>query len=143
MNNWKVYLIGLVLLVIAFSAGRFSAPAKIETKQVEQSESHTTRDQNVVEVTRETKAPDGTIIKETRKETQTTATRETEIKKVSSTSIDIRPSYRVGVLYEPAIRGFQGVSGSLLVERRLFSEVFIGASYSSNKTIGLILSLGF
>ncbi len=142
MDKPKLYALACALLISAFLAGKFSVNSA-QSKSSEQTQKVVNIDQNVVEVTKETRSPDGTVVKETRKEKETITQRSSETSKVSSQTIDSKPSYRVGVLYEPAINGLQKESGALIVERRLFSELYLGVSVSSNKTIGIGLSLGF
>lgn len=151
MDNYKKYLLVACVCVVAFSAGRFSAPKSVTTAETEQQTVDQTKNidknQNVVETTKETHTPDGTVVIEKRKERQTTT--QTEIKtdieasKTSTTMVENRPSYRLGIQYEPAIRGFQDSVYTGVVERRLFSEVYLGVTVSSRHTIGLSLSLGF
>jgi hypothetical protein len=149
--DYNKYGIGALLLVIAFSAGRFTAPASVQTKQSE----HTTtseneninRNQNTVVTTIETHRPDGTVIKETRKErettTQTERSKNAQTDKSFSQTAESRPSYHLGVGYQPGVRSFQPEVFSVLIEKRLFSEVYLGVEARSDKQFGLILSLGF
>ncbi len=147
----KKYIVMMVLLVAAFSAGRFSSPAKVETKEVEKSVQQTdesvNRNQNVTEVTKETRLPDGTVIKETRKEKETSTQKESESltdkEKSSSKVVENRPDWRVGGIYEPGFSSFQSDSYTLMLERRMFSELYLGVSYSSRNTVGIAISLGF
>ncbi len=149
--NYKTILIVVAALTAAFSIGRFSAPKKIETREIERvvyrENENINRNQNLIEVITETRLPDGTIIKETRKEketsTQTERQRDSSSETIKSTSIQTRPSFRVGALYEPSIEGFQEDSYSLIVEKRIVSELYMGISVSSNKTVGITVSLGF
>jgi hypothetical protein len=149
--NYKMIGAVLTLCLVSFSAGRFFSPASTETKTSEHTATHetvdTNRNQNSVETTKETKLPDGTIIIERRKEketsTQTESARNAETQKDSSTKTETRPSYMVSVVYEPAVKGFQETNYSGIVERRLFSEVYLGVSFSSSRTAGIVLSLGF
>ena len=143
MDNWKKYAIALALLVAAFSIGRFSAPAKVETKQITCDSEVKDRDQNIKEVTRETKRPDGTTVKTTIREKETITKTARQSESVTSKTVEVRPSFRVGVLYEPAIKSFQKESGSVILEKRIVSELYIGVSASSNRTVGVVLSLGF
>lgn len=149
--EYKKYAIGVVLLLASFSIGRFSAPRSVTTKDSEHSEvkqnEDVNRNQNVVETTKETRLPDGTVVTETRKEkdTSTQIARETntEIQKISSTQTEVRPSFRIGLGYEPAIKGFQDNTYSVTLEKRLFSEFYVGVSAGSRRTIGVTVSLGF
>lgn len=139
-------LVGL-LLVGAFSIGRFSAPKKVEIKEVvrEARRENETIDRNIIEIITEIVRPDGT--KETRKEketsTQTERKRDTVTLRESSKSVEVRPSFRVGGIYQPAIKGFQGDGFGLILEKRIVSELYVGVMGMSDKTVALTISLGF
>lgn len=149
--NIKKYLLIAAIAVISFLVGRFFAPKSESSKQTSHTQTtkneDVNRNQNVVETTKETTLPDGTVIKEIRKEketsTQTSRETNTEKNKSLEKTIESRPSYRVGVGYDPAIKGFQDVSYSVTIEKRLFSELYFGVKVDSRHTYGLSLSLGF
>jgi hypothetical protein len=122
-------------LLIAFFAGRFTAPKNVQTRETENQR----REQNVREDKKETRLPDGTVIIETRKEKETV----TEKQKESKSKTESRPSYRVGLVYEPAIRGFQDVTYQVVLEKRILGELYVGVAARSEKTVGITLSLGF
>jgi hypothetical protein len=151
MDNLKKYAVVLALMVVSFSAGKFFGPKSVQTTETEHVETttnqNTNKNQNYIETKKETRQTDGTVIIETRKEkettTQTTRETNTETAKTSETLVESRPSYRVGVGYEPAIKGFQNVTYAVTVEKRLFADIYMGISGSSRRTIGLTLSLGF
>jgi hypothetical protein len=147
----KHYGLGAFALVAAFSIGRFSAPKSIQTKDSVRTDSQTNtitdKNSNTVEVVKETRLPDGTVIKETRKEKETSI--QTERQRVASTvresssTTEVRPSFRVGGVYQPAIKGFQENGYGLILEKRLFSEVYLGILVESDKTAALTISFGF
>lgn len=149
MNNYKYYFIYAAILVVVFSLGRFSAPASTQTKSDEHTVQHSDvnkdKNQDVKEVKKETHLPDGTVIIETSKEKQTSTHVETkndsEASKSISTKTELRPSYRLGVLYQPPIGDFQKDSYAGIIERRLFSEIYAGLVIG--KTVGLTLTIGF
>lgn len=134
MKN-KKNLIVIAMLVASFALGRFSSPKSVQTLEKE----NVNKNVNVVETTKETRMPDGTVITEKRKEKETS----TQTEKVSSKTVENRPSYRVGLIYEPAIKDFQEASYGVILEKRLFSELYVGVTVDSEKTIGLTVSLGF
>jgi hypothetical protein len=150
MGKLKKLAIVLVLCVVSFSAGRYLGPAsesKTETEHTQtQTDENINKNQNVTEITKRTTMPDGTVIVETRKEketsTQTQVQRLSEADSSSKTQTENRPSYRLGVMYEPAIRGFQDVVYGGIIERRLFSEVYLGVTANSRHTFGFSLSVG-
>jgi hypothetical protein len=147
----KQYGLAALALVAAFSVGRFSAPKKVEIKEVERvvTRDNTTidRNQNFVEVTKETRMPDGTFVKETRKEKETVTQTERQLDSTSmresSKTVEVRPSFRVGGVYQPAIKGFQGDGYGLILEKRILSELYVGVLGMSDKTLAITLSLGF
>lgn len=149
--NYKLYGIIAALCLVAFSAGRFSSPQSKETKETDkitqEQVKNTDQDQNVVVTTKETKSPDGTIITETRKETETKTETQvqtnSETTKSLDTKVESRPAYRLGVAYDPAIKDFQDSYYAVTIEKRMFSEVYMGIQVSSLHTIGLTASLGF
>lgn len=151
MNIDKKYWIPAVLVVLAFCIGRFTGPAKVQTKEVEKVVTHKDesidKNQDVTTTTKETRLPDGTIIKETTqdKKTETVTKRQsdsqTEIQKTQS--VESRPGYQVGAIYQPAIINFQKASYSIILERRIISELYMGVSVSSDKTVGVVISIGF
>ncbi len=147
----KLVLAGLALVVIAYSVGRFTTPAEVQIKEVEQivyvERETKERDQNVTEKETETRYPDGTVVKEKikTKETKTVTEKETESSKTKLTEskTESRPSYRVGLGSQVDIKDFREIHYTLMIERRLFSELYLGGMYSTNQTIGIILTLGF
>ncbi len=149
--NQKVVTTILIVAAVAFSIGRFSSPSKVEIKQVDrivyQERETKEKDQNVTRTERETKLPDGTIIKEKTevKETQTHSEKKTqgENLKISSQKVETRPSWNVGLGYEIPIEDVHRVHYSITVQRRLFSEVYLGGMVATDKTIGIVISLGF
>lgn len=151
MPTYKKYLIAVALLIGAFLAGRYSSPARSETKKSVQTQvsadENINRNQDVVTVVTETRKPDGTFIKETRKEKATSTQTQKQVEKQSQKSfsqvVENRPDYRLGLQYNPPIPNFQDRLYTVTLEHRLFSEFYAGVSVSSDKTIGLVFSLGF
>lgn len=149
--NQKLVITVIVIAAVAFALGRFSSPKKMEVKEVEKivyrDRETKEKDQNVKEVEKETRLPDGTVIKEKTKikETQSRTLTETESQKDqrSEKRIENRPSWRIGLSYEVPYRDVQEVHYSLILERRLFGEVYFGGIISTDRTVGLMLSFGF
>lgn len=147
----KQYGIVAVLLIAAFSIGRFFSPASLQLKSSVTDNKHdnqtVTQNQDVVEVITETRKPDGTTIIEKRKEketsTQTTHERDSQKETVTSKTIEVRPSFRIGGVYEPAIKGFQESHYQVILEKRIVSELYVGISGRSDRSFGFTLSLGF
>lgn len=149
MNYRTYYYLGIAL-VVAFSVGRFSAPKSVEIKEVVKTvvveSENINRNQNSVEVVKETRMPDGTFITERTKTkettTQTERARSSETEKSVSKVVESRPSYRLGVVYHPAVRSFQSEVISGVLEKRLFSELYVGVLVRSDRTVGISLSFG-
>lgn len=158
----------LVLLGLAFSAGRFSAPAKVDVREVEK----IVWKDRIVEkvVTKKAKAvdrvvyvdrvvmPDGEIREKTSTRTITDArelvntdkTAETEGKADSSkaTVTSTRPDWRVGVLVGASLREpLLPLAGPLVigasVERRIIGGVSAGAWVNTAGAAGAAVSVEF
>jgi hypothetical protein len=145
--DYRKYLIPVLVAVVAFSLGRFATPAKVEVHEVEKVVTEQSKDKNqdVNETTKETRLPDGTVIIEKTKDKKTSIHSETETTKEKEFSkvIENRPDWHIGLGYEPAIINFQNVSYSVILQRRIFSEFYAGVSVTSNKTVGVVVSIGF
>jgi len=141
----------VLALVIAFVAGRFSSPAMKQTKttekQVTDEKVNENVQQDVTTDTKQTKMPNGVVItetitkRETNKQIKKDIDQRTDI--TSSTTITNRPDWRVGAIYDPAIPHFQDTNYGVMIEKRMFSEVYLGVEAKTDKTIGLVLTLGF
>jgi hypothetical protein len=150
-NKFYKYFVIVGLMCISFTAGRHLGPKSVSNQSTEQIKTDQTknvdRNQNVIETTKETRSPDGTVVIEKRKEketsTQTQVQKNSETSKSSSQTIENRPSYRIGMQYVPAIKGLQDSSYTGVLEKRLFSEVYVGVTASSLHVFGVSLSLGF
>jgi hypothetical protein len=147
--NKKHIVIAAVIAAVFFSLGSFLGPKEVEIKEVEKiiykESKRTDRNQNVKEIEKETRLPDGTIIKERikTKETETITDLRTEVDKSSEkTSITkARPNWRLGLIYEPAIKGLQEETYTGLVERQILGEIYLGVSVG--RELGLVFSIGF
>ena len=147
-------LFGVLLLVVGFSAGRFSGPAKVETREVEKV---VFRDLLVEDITKgftfaktvektvwrnvETR-PDGTTVDRSivhegsRQDSSATETgRRTEeragVREIEKTSVTtLRPDWRVGVQVGAALKPALVITGPLVigasVERRIVGGVSAG-----------------
>jgi hypothetical protein len=148
---YKQYGAMIAVAVAAFSVGRFTGPTKIQIKEVEKTstkQSQTTnQDKKQSRTIKETRLPDGTVIKETRvdKETSTeTKTKSASSKETSKEETrESRPSYRLGVIYWPNLKGVQLDNYAVTLETRIVSELYAGVVAGLDKTIGLSVSLGF
>lgn len=150
-NYMKVSLAALSCVAIGYTVGRYSTPAKVETREVERVvyRDRVVKDQrrDATTRTKETRLPDGTKIKETvrdeRTDTRSDATREAVSDKKMETKTQSRPDWRLGVVYYPTLPGFQGEAFGVNVERRIISEIYLGVSASTESRLGLVVSFGF
>jgi hypothetical protein len=147
----KQIAVAILLLAVAYSIGRFSTPAKVEVREVEKvvyrERVKKDEDRRSTRNTRETRLPDGTVIKESvrtiDRRTVTDTSREGSSQIERSQVTENRPGYRIGIQYVPPIANFQPQRYGLYVERRLFAELYLGLAVDSNKTIGASVSIGF
>lgn len=176
MTSAKKYLIAigvcLALLAGAFSAGRFSAPMKVETKEVEKVVYKDRVVEKVVTVTVQAKAEtkvvyidrvvtkEGTVTehivektvdreKDTTKEaTKEVATRDDTVEHSTTTVTTLRPDWRVAVLGgatfgTPALK----IAGPLVlgaeVDRRIIGGVSVGLWANTAGAGGVSLSMEF
>ncbi len=143
----KVVITVIAVAVVAFSLGRFASPKSVETKEVEKivyvESKKKEREQSVTE--KETRLPDGTVIKEKTKETKVRSESEKEVQslKVSESKTTNRPSWRIGFGYEVPSEDLHEVYYSLTIERRLFGEIYLGGMVDTQKHIGLTINIGF
>lgn len=145
MDNKRPILAGIIIAVISFSVGKFSTPAKVETKEVEhivyKDRVVVDEKKDVVTRTKETEMPDGTKVKETVTEDKSAShsdasqalDRDLEI----TSKTENRPDWRIGATYSR-----EGVYGAV-IERRLLSEIYVGVIGSSDSRVGVIVSVGF
>jgi hypothetical protein len=142
LKKKKIFVVS-VLCLVCFSLGRFASPAKIETKEVEKIvyKERVTQDRRTV--TRETKRPDGTVIKE--RDTQVRTDRNTDASSETSkeTKTTNRPDWRLSGGYIPAVPGFQEPRFQVGLEHQILSDLYAGLYVTSDRNIGLSISIGF
>lgn len=164
--------VAVLALVGAFVGGRFSAPLKVETREI----GHVIYKDRVVEVVKtvevkgktETKivyreivrAPDGTVTEREKEETKTkedtkrtddgekTAERESDSKREAVAVTTSRPDWRVGVLLGGSLRDpLVPIAGPLVlglsVERRLIGGLSAGLWINTFGAAGVGLSFEF
>lgn len=135
MKYFKQVGVMVVIAAVSFSAGKFFSPAEVVVKEVENKKTDTTRDTKK----KETVLPDGTRIIET----DTTTKRTTDSNKAKDTTVTNRPAYRVNAIYFPKVGQFQDQNGILDIQKHMFGELYLGVSVSTQKTIGVSISIGF
>lgn len=128
MNNFLTKLgIGIFLIGISFAIGRYTAPVKIEEKQVVTKETEY--------ITREVIKPDGTIVKETIK--KDTATKDTQ--KIVENK---KPDYKVSIIPQYNFSDKKMIYGAS-VEKRIAGPIFAGIYADSNTNVGVSISMEF
>lgn len=116
-----------LLLAFMFGLGRYTAPAKIEEKQIVTKETEY--------ITREIVKPDGTIVKETIK-------KDTAIKE-NQTIVDNKKSdYKVSIIPQYNFADKKMIYGAS-VEKRIIGNVFAGLYADTNTSVGLTISMEF
>lgn len=151
MKSIKSVALTLLVGVLCFSAGKFLTSPKIETKEVEKivyKESSTTKTNTDRTIDKkETIKPDGTRIIETVSSTKRTTDNKTDKDAKSETSksstTESRPDWHITATYFPTMYGHSERTYGLDIQRRIFSEVYLGASVTSQKTIGVSIGIGF
>lgn len=149
--NLKMYAVALIAVVCAFVAGKYSGPAKVETREVEKIVYREKVDEkknvSISSRTKEITLPNGTVVKTTIVDTHEATEKHTDIqvdkeREVTRTETS-QPDWRLGVTYTPPLVTFQAENYTLGIERRLFSSIYVGLAVSTQKTIGISFSIGF
>lgn len=132
--------------LIGFGAGTFYGPESVETKEriVYRESTDTQKNVSVTVKSKQTILPDGTTINESisRSKDKSEIKSDVSLDQTKSTSKG-KPMWRVGILYAPKIPTVQDEGYILDVEHRFVSNLFLGAYVSTNKNVGLSLSIGF
>lgn len=140
MSN--VYLKLSAALVVGFLCGLYFGPKKTEERVVYRDRIVKDEKRDVVTRTKETRLPNGTKITETIKEDKTVTRVDRRIDLDSVKKVESRPDWRVGVGYKSALPT-QRESYSLQIERRIVGEIYVGATASTDRTVGVVISFGF
>lgn len=143
VSSLKKFGLFAVIALAFYSIGRFTGPTKVETKEVQkivyQERQVKERERN----TRETRLPDGTVIRETNSNVRVDTDRSTKSETSKETATTSRPNWRASGGYVPMIPGFQEPRYSIGLERQVISEIYAGITVTSDKTVGLSISIGF
>jgi hypothetical protein len=143
----KTYGVIFVAVCGAFFVDRMYGPVKIETREIEKIVYRESQreNQSVSTRTKEITMPNGIVVKETisnahtQKETEIDLTKEREMVRIETS----RPDWHLGLTYVPAIVRIQDQNVTVDVQRRIFSELYLGLAVSTNKTVGVSISIGF
>jgi len=144
MNKW--FVVGAVLL--AFAAGRYLTPTKIEIKtvEVEKKKTDVERDKRKETTTTVTENPDGT------KTTVTKTVEDTNTRKSTTTDKTVEgettKTYRgakTSVMVLGATRADDLLSRSygMAVSRQVLGPISVGGFFLTNSTVGVSLGLEF
>jgi len=135
MQNSKLVLAFLLCAGLSFLGGMYFGP-KEQTVKIEESKKTDTV-KNVDK--KETILPDGTKIIETKSTTKKTTDRTLSVENKTVS----RPEWRANAIYFPKIGDFQNENAVFGIEKRILSEIYLGVSVSTQKQVGLSISIGF
>ncbi len=137
-------VIGIVALALAFASGRYLTPAEIQEKEVIKEVIKEVVKTEKEYITRETKRPDGTVIKEVivtdKKEIAKEQSKEESKEKIVKNE---KPNYKASVIPKYSFETKQ-ITYSGSIEKRIFGPVFSGIYIDpSKKEIGIPITLEF
>ena len=137
----------VIAMLVSFALGRFTAPARIETKAeihyVEKLRTVEAEKKDVVATIVEKKKPDGTEIKKTRIVDKTVGSSTTEIDTEGSRIDEVRSVPDVWRLRGLAAYYSGGITYGAGVDRQILGPISLGAWALSNGTVGLSLGISF
>lgn len=143
MKNIKIYCIALVLCVLSYFGGKYTNPPSATNK-----ESEIVKEKKKTETTRttdkkETTLPDGTKIVETVTRTERKTDSEKNKETSKETVVKSRPEWRTNLTYLTRIDKLEEKTFVADVQKRILGEIYLGVSASTQKQIGLSISIGF
>lgn len=139
----------VVIAVICFAFGYQFGTGRVQTKEVEKivyrDRVVENKESQIDRNTRETRLPDGTVIKETiqSRNTRTRVDSESSLSSDRELTKTARPEWRITGGYQPPIPSFQESRWSVGLEKQLIGELYGGLSVTSERTVGFSLSLGY
>lgn len=139
MNIRLYILLGLLLIVIGYSLGRYTTPEKVVTKTVIDTKTVTVVQHDIQTV--EVDKPDGTkTITVVDKSVDTTKQQigESQTKVVENS----KPQWKVSAQLAPKAVVYEYFYGAQ-IERRILGPVFVGAFGNIDHTLGVSLGLEF
>jgi hypothetical protein len=137
-NNWKV-VVGILIIVVAFSFGRYTAPTKVETKTVTVEVEKVKIDRNRIVIEKTNK--DGSKIKITRSSSMTD--RNTQTSQQSTKLVENKSSLNISALAGVDVTKPTGIVFGAHVSKQLIGPVSIGVFGLTNKTVGASIGLSF
>jgi hypothetical protein len=149
-NRLKYGLILIATHAIVFSIGKFLTPPKVSTVTVEKIvyKDRIIEDtsKNIKKHVVETKKPDGTVTIVTdigeKDNDHKSETLDKSTASSQTTVVTNRPDWRVGLAYNPSIPSFQNQRITGIIERRIISEVYLGATVANDHSFGLVVTIG-
>jgi hypothetical protein len=150
-NNLKMYGAIAVVVCGAFFVGRVSGPARVETKEVEKivyrERSDEKKDVTTSMRVKEITMPNGEVVKETIVDTHESSDKSVAIDLHKDTEkqtiTNNQPDWFLSLTYEPPLIGWQSEQYTMTLSRRLFSTIYVGASASTDRSIGVTIGIGF
>jgi hypothetical protein len=144
MENLKSYItIGLVCLLVGAGITRYAIPAKIEVRTQEVIKEVEVTKKNVITVTEKITQKDGTVIEKTRTEDTSveSVAKDTKIKSETVTTND--KQWRVGVRAGKKINLNPEIIYGVSVEKKFIGSINLGGYVTTDKEVGLSVSLDF
>lgn len=142
MQKLKLLSVLIIVSVVSFLCGKYSTHNNTEIVKSESVE-QTKKIDTIRDVTKkETTLPNGTKIVETVSSTKRITDLQTKTDIHSNSKTQVRPDWRLGLLYVPKISGIQDQNLIFEIQRQIVSEIYLGLSLSTQKQIGLSLSIG-
>jgi hypothetical protein len=135
-KNWDGIL-GLLLLVVCFYLGRYTAPTKVETKTVAVEVEKVKTNQNVVIVEKINK--DGSRVKITQSSSQTYKNTETSVK--NSKVVENKPSVNIHAMAGLDVLNPKGVVVGVHANKQILGPISLGVFGFTNNVIGLSLGM--
>ena len=129
------------LCVVSFLSGKFLGPARVEIKEVEKIVYKENQEIKKNYSKKEVILPDGTKTIETTINSDKHSEVNSETSKEKDTITTNRPDWHLSVGYE--LNADKVQSYSLSIQKRIFSELYIGVSANTQQTFGVSIGLGF
>lgn len=144
MNNKTKIGLGILALVIAFGIGRFSKPAKVETKEVVKTVVQKEEAKVKIVYKEKVTSPDGTTTEKEVSREDTNSTENSSTSKVSESSVKNDAGLTIQAL---AIANISDITGKqeygLSVKKRVIGNLGFGILATTDKKIGVGISVDF
>ena len=144
MENLKSYVtIGLVCLLVGAGVAKYALLAKVEVRTQEVIKEVEVTKKNIVIVTEKTTQKDGTIVERTRTEDTSVESVAKDTKTKSETITTNDKQWRVGVRAGKKINLNPEIIYGVSVEKKFIGPVNLGGYVTTDKEVGLSVSLDF